>query len=84
MREFVDSILDAIDAASLNDEELELITETEQELTADLYADIMLVLDSRETMSTTRDRLTAYFTAYGVEVSEPAAGSSKIYLGDPL
>ncbi len=41
----------------------------------------MLVLDTRETVSNIRDRLTSYFEARGVSVSEPAAGSSKILLG---
>ena len=84
MRAFVDQILDSIGAASLNDEEFELITETVQEFSKALYDEIMLVLDSRETVSNTRDRLTALFTAYGADVTESSAGSSKIYLGDAL
>ncbi len=44
----------------------------------------MLVLDSREAVSTLRDQLTAYFTARGVTVTEPSAANSKIYLGDEV
>lgn len=73
-----------IGAASLNDEEFELITVEVQAYTAELYTEIMLVLDSREAVSNTRDRLTSYFEARGVEVTEPSAGVSKIYLGDSL
>lgn len=73
-----------IGAASLNDDEFELIDETSQTYTSALYTQIMLVLDSRESVSNARDRLTAYFKARGVEVTEPSAGSSRIYLGDDL
>lgn len=61
-----------------------MIEETELSLTAELYAQIVLVLDSREAISTTRDRLTAYFTAKGVAVTQPSAGSSNIFIGDTL
>lgn len=84
MRNFVNAILSVISAASLNDEEFALITETSQTYSAALYAEIMLVLDSREAVSNTRDRLTAYFKARGATVTEPSAGTSEIYLGDVL
>lgn len=84
MRAFVNSILALIGAASLNDEEFELIEQTSQTLTKELYTEIMLVLDSRESVSSTRDRLTFYFKARGVEVTAPSAAKSEIYLGDTL
>lgn len=86
MRDFVDAILAAIDAASLSDEEFDdLITLQVQTLNKALYLEILGVLDFRETMSGTRDRLGFYFKARGVDIGEaPSAGSSKIYLGDDL
>lgn len=84
MRDFVNAILSFIGSASLNDEEFELITITSQTYTAALYAEIMLVLDSREAVSNTRDRLTAYFTARGVQVTTPSVANSKIFIGDGL
>lgn len=84
MRDYIDAILDAIDAASLNDEEFDTFTIEVETLTAPLYQEILRVLDDRETMSLTRDRLTAYFKAYGVQVTEPPAAKSQIYLGDAL
>lgn len=85
MRDFVDAILAAIGAASLNDDELELITQESQTYTKALYTEVLLVLDSREAVSNTRDRLGYYFKARGVDIGDtPSAGSSKIYLGDDL
>lgn len=84
MRDFVDAILAFIGSASLNDDEFDLITETSQTYTAALYTEVMLVLDSRESVSSTRDRLTAYFTARGVVVSAPATAQSQIFLGAGL
>ena len=84
MRDFINAILSAIGSASLNDEEFEIITIESQTLTKALYLEIMLVLDSRETVSNTRDRLTYYFKARGVEVSEPSAANSNIFLGADL
>lgn len=81
----MDAILAAIGAESLNDEEFELITIESQAYTKALYTEILLVLDSREAVSNTRDRLGFYFKARGVDIGEPPpAGSSKIYLGDDL
>lgn len=84
MRDFVDAILAFIDSESLNDDEFDLITETSQTYTSALYTEVMLVLDSRESVSSTRDRLTAYFTARGVAVTAPAAAQSQIFLGAGL
>lgn len=61
-----------------------MITIEVQAYTAALYTEIMLVLDSREAVSNTRDRLTSYFAARGVSVTEPSAGVSKIYVGSDL
>jgi hypothetical protein len=84
MRDFVDAILAFIGTASLNDDEFELIEETAQSYTAELYADMLEVLDEREAISSVRDQLTAYFTARGVEVTASSAGTSKILIGDDL
>jgi hypothetical protein len=73
-----------IGAASLNDEEFEMITIEAQAYTAELYTEVMIVLDSRESVSATRDRLTYYFQARGVQVTEPSAGISNIFLGSSL
>lgn len=84
IRDFIDAILAVIGASSLTDEEFGYITVEDETYTAELYTEIILVLDTREAVSNTRDRLTAYFTARGVAVTEPSAGVSKIYLGDAL
>lgn len=85
MRDFIDAILAFIDAASLNDDEFEMITISELAYTKPLYSEILLVLDSREAVSSTRDRLGFYFKARGVELEPtPAASKSEIYLGGSL
>jgi hypothetical protein len=62
-----------------------MIESESQAYTAELYAEVLLVLDSREAVSNTRDRLRYFFLARGVELaSSSPAGSSKIYLGDDL
>ncbi len=62
-----------------------MIESEEQAYTAELYTEIRLVLDSRESVSNGRDRLRYYFLARDVALpGETAAGTSKIYLGDDL
>lgn len=84
MRDFIDAILAFICASSLTDEEFATFTISLQVYTEDLYNEILSVLDSRESVSNTRDRLTYYFQARGVEVTEPSAGKSNIYVGSVL
>lgn len=85
MRDFVDAILAVIGAASLNDDEFELVESTSQTYTLALYTEVLLVLDSRESVSNVRDRLGYYFQARGVAITAPAvAGGSKILIGDGL
>jgi hypothetical protein len=84
LRDFIDAILAFIGTTSLTNEEFAWFTVTDQEYTQTLYAEMILMLDSREAISSTRDRLTSYFEARGVTVTEPAAGVSKIFLGDVL
>ncbi len=85
MREFIDAILTSIGAASMNDEEFELITITEATLTKELYTEILLVLDSREAVSSDRDRLAYYFKARGIDIATVApARKSEILIGIPL
>lgn len=51
------------------------------------YTALLLVLDTREAVSGTRDRLKYGFMANGLadpSASTPAQGSTKIYVGDDL
>ena len=85
MRNFINIIFAFIGAESLNDEEFDMIDVTAQSLTLELYKELLIVLDSRETVSTTRQRLTAYFVAAGVDVGQtPSAARSNIFLGSGL
>ncbi len=54
----------------------------------ELFGELVLLLNSREAVSDTRDRLAFYFKARGTDVSAtaPAAvtGTSRIYIGEDL
>lgn len=85
IRSFIDSILLVIGAASMNDDEYAMITTGELAYTKELYTEILLVLDSRETVSSDRDRLGFYFKARGIAIDPaPPASKSLIYIGGSL
>lgn len=69
----MNAILTFIGASSLTDEEFESLEVEDQEYTSEVYEALLGVLDARELVSNTRDRLTSYFTARGVSVTETAA-----------
>lgn len=73
-----------IDAATLTDPEFESITLIGMNYDVDSYNALLSVIDAREGVSTTRDRLTNYYLARGVSVSAPPVGTSNIFLGSPL
>ena len=84
MRNFIDAILTAISAASLNDEEWAMITISSQTYTKALYLEIAAVIDSRG-ISSALERLGFYFKARNVDIGDaPSTGKSNIYLGDDL
>lgn len=80
----MDAILAFIGAVSLSDDEYESIDLDAQVYDSETYQALLVVLNSRELVSNTVDRLRAYFIAKGVAVTEPDQGVSKIYLGSAL
>jgi len=84
LRAFLDAILSFINTTSLTDVEFATIESTSQTYTEAVYLELLAVLDSRETVSTTRDRLRYYFLARGVSVGESSVASSNIFVGDEL
>lgn len=87
MRDFLDAILAFIGAESLTDEEFafdEIAALDVQEYSADVYTALLLVLDTRESLSETRTRLKNYFEARGTAVTATSAGASNIFLGAGL
>lgn len=84
MRDFVDAILIFIGAASLSDSEFASLASSLQIYTVELYTELLAIIDARESVSGTRDRLTCYFLARGVEVSASSPGRSNIYIGGTL
>ena len=84
MRDYINSILAAIGASYLTDDEFDSIDLVIYGMNVETYNTILSVLDSRELVSNTRDRLTYFFLAYGVQVSLPSAAKSNIFIGAEL
>ena len=79
--------MQGIGAASITDEEFafpEIQALTTPDYSASNYAAILLVLDTREVMSATRDRLRFAFLANGAELPVPTPSASRIFLGSGL
>ena len=84
MRDFLDAILTIIGASSLTDGEYASFPSLAQEYSVAVYEALLEILDDREAVSSTRDRLRYYFLARGVEVEESSPGRSNIYVGSVL
>lgn len=84
MRDWLNAIFSIIGAESLTDQEFATITITEQVLTEALYKELAAVVASRDLVTNTTERLTAFFVAKGVSVTPAEKGRSNIYLGAPL
>lgn len=80
----MNAILAFIGAASLSDDEFNALTIEDQVYTEEVYLALIGVLDARESVTSTRDRLTHYFQARGVEVTAPSAAKSNILVGGVL
>jgi hypothetical protein len=76
--------LSIIGAASLTDEEFNSLTIESYGYDVDTYTALLAVVDARELVSNTRDRLRYYFLARGVEVAESTAAKSNILIGGGL
>ncbi len=84
MRDFLNFILDFIAASSLTDEEFDALTVTSPVYSLEVYTALLGVLDDRESVSSTRDRLRYIFMAGGVAIEVSSAGKSNIFLGSSL
>lgn len=87
MRSFLNSILAAIDASSLTDDEFaysEIAALTVQDYSETTYKAVLAVLDAREVVSTDRDRLKGYFASKGTFVEQSSAARTEIFLGAGL
>lgn len=81
MRDFLNTILDFIGATSLTDLEFSMVKSTNETLDQSTYDDLVAVIDSRESISNTRDRLLFYFLAGGAEITALRVDKSNIFLG---
>jgi len=85
LRDFLNDILSFISASSLTDEEWSTVSDlTDQSYTLANYSALSVILDAREAVSTTRNRLRYYFLARSVEIPESSTAKSNILLGSAL
>ena len=84
MRDFLNAILLLIDASFLTDEEYDSIDVFAYGLNVETFNVLLTILDARELVSNTRDRLKYYFLSRGVEVELTSAATSNIFIGAVL
>jgi hypothetical protein len=84
LRDFLDAILAFIGAESLTDIEFDSLTIDSASYNSATYLALSAILAERESVSTMQDKLHAYFTARGVEVTQASTGRSNIFLGAVL
>lgn len=86
MRDFLDSILAFIGSESLTTEEFETVPEDHgATYSPESYSDLKTILDSRESVSETHERLKAVYRAKGIVITDSAVTpQSNIYIGDEL
>lgn len=84
MRDFIDAILAEIGTGSLSDLEYESLEIQSAAYNQETYDAIALILESREAVSTLKDKLIAYFSIKGVDVAPVATGKSNILVGAVL
>lgn len=84
MRELLDAILAFIGAESFTDEEFDaLLIENTSDQIAN-YGALLRLLNSRESLSSMKDRLLFYYKAKGVAVPEPDVAKSNVLMGGAL
>jgi hypothetical protein len=84
LREFLNAILSFIGTTSLTDNEFDALPIDSAAYNSATYEALAGVLQSRESVSTIKDKLYFYFKARGVEVTEVSTGRSNIFLGSVL
>jgi hypothetical protein len=83
MRDDLNDILSFIGAESLTDEEFDSIDLENMENQVDVYNSLLVVLESRESVSDMAIRLQNYFLAQGVIITSPEP-TSNIFVGSVL
>ena len=82
-RTLADQLLGFVGAVSLTDAEF-TFADLPTAYTVELYAALLAVLDGREAVSQTRDRLRYFFLARGIEVGELPTAKTNIFYGSVL
>lgn len=84
MRDFFDNILSFIYATSLTDDEFATTTSINPILDQGTYDDLARVLESRDSVTSFKDKLVAYYKAGGFNVAPLNVAKSNIFIGSPL
>lgn len=83
LRTLSNQVLQFVGSTSMTDDEF-TFTDLNPSYTVELYGALLGVLDGREAVSNTRDRLRYFFLARGIEVGELTPKPSNIFLGSVL
>lgn len=84
MRDTLDGILEAIGAESLTDEEFYSVEIDDINDPSEVYAALLLVLDSRGLVGNMPDRLRYYYLSKGIVFGEEERSKSNIFVGAPI
>lgn len=87
MRNFLDAIMQFISAATLSDEEFATassLPDDPGEYTIEVYNVCLAIVDGRELVSGTRERLAHLFEAKGISITQDPIQKSNIFIGSPL
>lgn len=83
-RDDLDAILDFISAESLTDLEWSTLDIDEESNDLDGYNALVSVLESRELVSTTLDKLNYYYQALGFNFGSTSTAYSNVFVGSVL
>lgn len=83
IRTLSNQLLAFVGAVSLTDAEF-TFGNLDPQYSVELYAALLAVLDGREAVSSTRDRLRYFFLARGIEVGELPSPNTNIFIGSVL
>lgn len=87
MRDFLDAIMQFISAATLSDEEFATassLPDDPGEYTIEVYNVCLSIIDGRELVSGTREKLAHLFQAKGISINQEPVAKSNIFIGSPL
>lgn len=84
MRDFLNTVLAFIGAENLTDDEFDALTIEDTDSDSDNYGALLAVLNSRDSVSNTKNRLAYYYQAKGLLILADENAQSNILLGGAI